>query len=135
MIQNRVPQGMSVRARPPAPPYVKVIAYGLVEVEMGPTPLASAATVVSGLGLAHLHVVEFVAGPMAEGRTPIARRMREAFDEPVVVNGAFNRDLAASALRGGKADAVAFGTAFLAYPDLPERLRDGAPLRDLRYRW
>jgi N-ethylmaleimide reductase len=35
---------------------------------------------------------------------------------------------AGAAIAAGAADAVAFGTAFLANPDLPERLRRGAPL-------
>lgn len=35
---------------------------------------------------------------------------------------------AAAAIAGGRLDAVAFGTAFPANPDLPERIRTGAPL-------
>lgn len=33
-----------------------------------------------------------------------------------------------TAISEGKLDAVAFGTAFLAYPDLPERIQTGAGL-------
>jgi N-ethylmaleimide reductase len=37
---------------------------------------------------------------------------------------------ASAAIEAGAVDAVAFGRAFLANPDLPERLRHGAPLQE-----
>jgi len=37
-------------------------------------------------------------------------------------------DEAEQAIAAGRVDAVAFGTAFLANPDLPARIRMGAPL-------
>jgi N-ethylmaleimide reductase len=90
----------------------------------------AAAAALSGLGLAYLHVLELVAGPMAEGRVPIAPAMRRAFDGPMVVNGAYDREAAQAALNTGEADAVAFGAAFLANPDLPARLLKHTPLND-----
>jgi N-ethylmaleimide reductase len=46
----------------------------------------------------------------------------------VAVNGGFTRETAEAALARGDADAVSFGSAFLANPDLPWRLAIGAPL-------
>jgi len=45
-----------------------------------------------------------------------------------VLNMGFTPDEAADAISSKKADAVAFGTPFLANPDLPARIRFGAPL-------
>jgi N-ethylmaleimide reductase len=83
--------------------------------------------------LAYLHVVEQLAGngldtPDAEPRlTPV---IRELFQGPLVVNGGYDRETAEEAITRGAADAVAFGVPFLANPDLPERLREGAPLNE-----
>ena len=54
--------------------------------------------------------------------------MREHFHGPLVLNMGFTPDEAAEAVAAKKADAVAFGTPFLANPDLPARIRAGAPL-------
>jgi N-ethylmaleimide reductase len=40
----------------------------------------------------------------------------------------YTAEEANAAIRAGSLDAVAFGTAFLANPDLPERFRRGTPL-------
>jgi N-ethylmaleimide reductase len=40
----------------------------------------------------------------------------------------YSSEEAASAIQAGLLDAVAFGTAFLANPDLPARVKAGAPL-------
>ncbi|MBX3593694.1 alkene reductase [Sphingomonas sp.] len=56
--------------------------------------------------------------------------IRKVFDGPLVVNSDFFTRDAAQAAIDGVADAVSFGRAFLANPDLPERLRVGAPLNE-----
>jgi N-ethylmaleimide reductase len=47
-----------------------------------------------------------------------------------VVNGGYDRRSGEEALRSGHADAVAYGRAFLANPDLPRRLQLGAALNE-----
>jgi N-ethylmaleimide reductase len=42
--------------------------------------------------------------------------------------GGFDGDSAEQWLREGRADLIAFGRKFIANPDLPQRLRDRAPL-------
>jgi N-ethylmaleimide reductase len=54
--------------------------------------------------------------------------LRSRFGGPLIVNGGFDRETAVAAVASGEADLVAFGTAFLANPDLPMRLRSGAVL-------
>jgi N-ethylmaleimide reductase len=46
----------------------------------------------------------------------------------LVANMAYTAEEANAAITAGALDAVAFGTSFLANPDLPERFRQGAPL-------
>ncbi|MFA6123441.1 MAG: alkene reductase [Sphingomonas sp.] len=66
------------------------------------------------------------------GRTDVPKLspvIREVFSKPLVVNSDYTTlEQAQAVLDAGVADAVAFGRTFLANPDLPERLRTGAPL-------
>jgi 2,4-dienoyl-CoA reductase-like NADH-dependent reductase (Old Yellow Enzyme family) len=55
-------------------------------------------------------------------------QLKAAFGGTYIANEGFTRETAQAALDAGWADAVAFGQAFLANPDLPERLRTGAAL-------
>lgn len=45
-----------------------------------------------------------------------------------IANERFTPEAAEKAVEEGRADAIAFGQSFIANPDLPERLRAGAPL-------
>ncbi len=54
--------------------------------------------------------------------------VRRRFPGTLIVNGGFDADKAESVLAAGLADIVAFGSAFIANPDLPARLRDGVAL-------
>jgi N-ethylmaleimide reductase len=83
-----------------------------------------------GYGLCYLHLLDPL--PDCPFDNPelerLAPRLRPLFRGPVIVNGNFDAEAAASALARGEADLVAFGIPFLANPDLPERLRRQAPL-------
>jgi N-ethylmaleimide reductase len=97
-----------------------------------PATFNHAVTELDRLGLAYLHLLDPVRpspfdNPDVERLAPA---LRARFSGPVIVNGAFDRDTAIEALSRGEADAVAFGIPFLANPDLPERLRRGAPLNE-----
>lgn len=59
---------------------------------------------------------------------PVAPTIRKFFKGPLVLNSDYTAEKAQAALDSGGADAIAFGRPFLANPDLPERLRTGAPL-------
>ena len=54
--------------------------------------------------------------------------LKAAFGGVYVANENFDKAAAEAALEAGEADAVAFGKAFIANPDLPRRFRLGAPL-------
>ena len=84
------------------------------------------------LPLAYLHVVEATEADFRHGGEryePVPTAfLRERFTGPLVVNGGFTRERAQRYISQGLADAIAFGTAFLANPDLPRRLRENHPL-------
>jgi N-ethylmaleimide reductase len=73
------------------------------------------------LGLAYLHVVEPLVQPEAYPVTAAA--IRAAFKGPLILAGGYKRGDAEQALASGKADLIAFGEAFIANPDLPQRWR------------
>ena len=72
----------------------------------------------------HLMRADFLGRQQGDVLTPARERYRGV----LIVNMGYDAAEAAAAIDAGAADAVAFGSAFLANPDLPERLRRGAPL-------
>ena len=76
--------------------------------------------------LAYLHVMrgDFFHQQQGDILTPIRSHYRGV----VVANMGYKADEAAEAVGAGLVDAVAFGTGFLANPDLPARIRTGATL-------
>ena len=77
-------------------------------------------------GLTFLHVMrgDFFQQQQGDLLTPV----RERFKGVLIANMGYTSEEANAAIGAGAVDAVAFGTPFLANPDLPERLRQGAPL-------
>ena len=57
--------------------------------------------------------------------------LRKSFRGAYMANNGYTRALAMEAVAAGRADLVSFGKAFIANPDLVERLRRDAPLNDL----
>lgn len=87
----------------------------------------------SRFGLAYLHFVDPVSGPMAEssvGDERLLPHLRTLFDGPVIANGGYDRDTANAAIASGEADLVSFGSLFISNPDLPARFAAGAPLAE-----
>jgi N-ethylmaleimide reductase len=83
---------------------------------------------------AYLHIVNPALEQMQNGKEPDPRALnmlktiRKNYKGTLIVAGGFQADTAARWLREGLADLIAFGRKFIANPDLPERLREGAPL-------
>ncbi|WP_411871510.1 alkene reductase [Vulcanococcus limneticus] len=78
------------------------------------------------LPLDYLHVIraDFTGVQQGDLLTPI----RERFGGVLVANAGYGVEEAQAAIASGAVDAVAFGTPFIANPDLPERIRRGAAL-------
>jgi len=89
---------------------------------------AHAARELGRFDLAYLHLVEAAEAGRHDVERHLAPLVRRLFPGPLIVNEGYDRDLAERAIASGAADLVAFGAAFLANPDLPERFRRGAGL-------
>jgi len=96
------------------------------------TLFAEAVRTLDAIGIAFLELRE--QKPYGTfGRTDVPRlspKLRPLFKRPLVLNNDYDAALAKKDMEDGLADAISFGRAFLANPDLVRRLRVGAPLND-----
>jgi N-ethylmaleimide reductase len=93
-----------------------------------PALFLHAVRAVSRFGLAYLHLVEPADAGDQNAPRHLAPAIRRAFQGPLMLNEGYDRHRAERAVARGDADLIAFGAAFLANPDLPERLKRGAAL-------
>jgi N-ethylmaleimide reductase len=75
---------------------------------------------------AFVHVMDDV--PATPLRTRASTALRPASPDGLLVSGGHTRDTALASVEHGDADAIGFGRAFVANPDLVDRLRDGTEL-------
>jgi N-ethylmaleimide reductase len=84
--------------------------------------------------LAYLHLIEprassaGIADDASVDSANNASLFRHLFEGPMITAGGYTPEMGVAAIERGAADAVAFGRMFIANPDLPERIRTGAPL-------
>jgi N-ethylmaleimide reductase len=92
-------------------------------------------TALGRLGLAYVHCIEGQPGGGSfndPGDTVFDfKGARRLFPGAWIANNFYDPPKAAAAVRAGDADLVSFGRFFIANPDLPERVRRGAPLNEL----
>lgn len=80
-------------------------------------------------GLAYLHVTEMGKDkPGDAGPAFDLGKLRKIWKGLYMTNGGYDLVRSNAALAGGEADMVSFGVPFIANPDLPARLVQGAPL-------
>jgi N-ethylmaleimide reductase len=104
-----------------------------------PEPLfTAAAEALRGIGVAFVELRE----PSTDGtfgkaaRPPVAPLIKQAFGGPLILNSDYDGGSGQRMLDASEADAIAYGRTFLANPDLPERIRVGAPLnKDVQATW
>ena len=72
--------------------------------------------------------IAFICAREALGEDRIGPQLKRAFGGVYIANERFDKDAAEAAIAAGDADAVAFGKAFIANPDLPRRFALNAPL-------
>ncbi|WP_421852493.1 alkene reductase [Oricola sp.] len=87
------------------------------------------AETLSGRGLAYLHILE--GDMLSDARNIDYRKIRDRFEGTYIANNGYDQDRAQQAIAGGDADLVAFGTPFLANPDLVRRYRENLPLNKI----
>jgi N-ethylmaleimide reductase len=92
------------------------------------TTYLAAAKLLGTLGVSYLHIAEadWEEAPLMP--VEFKQKLRDAFPGVLIYAGQYTAERAREAIAAGWADLVAFGRPFIANPDLPERLRVGAPL-------
>lgn len=83
-------------------------------------------------GVGYLHLIEALGGRF-EAVPPEARMgpaLRKIFGRTLMLNGGYDLRTGNDTIARGEADLIAFGVPFIANPDLPERLRQNAPLNE-----
>ncbi len=88
-------------------------------------PLATFSYVARELGR---RGIAFICAREALGADSMGPKLKEAFGGVFIANEKFTRETAEGVIARGEADAVAFGTPFIANPDLPRRFAERAPL-------
>lgn len=80
----------------------------------------------SAIGLAYLHAVE---GDMTSGERRVNyRELKDRFKGLYMANFGYDLERAQAAIKQGDADMIAFGSLYIANPDLVERFKANAPL-------
>ncbi len=96
--------------------------------DSNPAPLfLHVATELGKRGLAFVFTREY------EGPDSLTPAMKKAFGGVVIANEKFTQETAEAAIAGGRADAVSWGKAFIANPDLVHRMKIGAPQNALDF--
>ena len=89
-----------------------------------------AVTLLNEFKLAYVHILE----PKPDTDDAVARAdyltpvLRENYQGNLIINGGFNKQTASDALANNEAEAIVFGTPFIANPDLVERFHVDAAL-------
>ncbi|MGE9765087.1 alkene reductase [Pseudomonas sp. PDM20] len=92
------------------------------------TTYLAAARLLGEIGVGYIHIAEADWDDAPHMPLEFKRRLREVFPGALIYAGKYTAERATAALNEGWADLIAFGRPFVANPDLPERLRLGAPL-------
>ncbi|MFG1396320.1 alkene reductase [Roseixanthobacter pseudopolyaromaticivorans] len=116
---------------------IRLSPYGIANDSGEPEPMPLYTHLIGELakvGLAYLHLIE----PRASGAgqaevdhkdVPSAAELfRSVWPRVLIAAGNFKPEGAQAMVAAGTADAIAFGRLFISNPDLPERIRLGAPL-------
>jgi hypothetical protein len=74
--------------------------------------------------------IAFICAREAVGENSLGPVLKKEFGGVYIANEGMNKATAQQLLDSGAADAIAFGKAFIANPDLPRRLQLDAPLND-----
>jgi 2,4-dienoyl-CoA reductase-like NADH-dependent reductase (Old Yellow Enzyme family) len=75
--------------------------------------------------------IAFICTREARRADSLAPTLKKAFGGTYIGNEAFEAESARAEIDAGHADAVAFGKAFIANPDLPKRFRNGSKLNQV----
>nr|WP_295375877.1 alkene reductase [Pseudoxanthomonas sp.] len=100
---------------------------GCADADPETTYLAAARTL-GEIGVGYIHIAEADWEDAPHMPDTFKQKLRAAFPGTLIYAGKYTAERARAALDAGWADLIAFGRPFVANPDLPQRLRIGAPL-------
>lgn len=92
------------------------------------TTYIAAAKKLAEIGVGYIHIAEADWDDAPHMPDAFKQQLRAVFPGTLIYAGKYTAERARAALEAGWADLIAFGRPFVANPDLPERLRIGAPL-------
>jgi N-ethylmaleimide reductase len=121
---------------PPARAGVRLSPLTTQQGTIDDTPEATylaAASRLQELNVGYLHIAEADWSDAPIMPIPFKQALRLMFHGTLIYSGNYNKDKANQAISAGWADLIGFGRAFIANPDLPERLRSGYPLASLSH--
>lgn len=136
-LKHRVVMAPLTRMRSAQPGDVPLSPYGSFGDMYDSDPVALFRYVLEQLSrrrIAYAHLVEPRVGnagadvPLDHSAERTAEIFRTAFEGVLISAGGYTPEEAERALETKHADAIAFGRLFIANPDLPERIRQNAPL-------
>ena len=82
------------------------------------------------IGLVYIHIVDHTAMGAPAVPVDIKLKIRDAFQGTIILSGGYNKERAEKDLQEGLGHLVAFGRPFISNPDLVERMKQGADLRE-----
>ncbi len=94
------------------------------------TTYTAAARLLGEVGVGYIHIAEADWEDAPDMPLDFKRELRDVYPGTLIYAGLYTAERARKALSEGWADLIAFGRPFVANPDLPERLRTGAPLQE-----
>ncbi len=77
------------------------------------------------LDLSYLHVVRIPGWEQSDAGFDVMKDFRAWYPNAIILNCAFDKESAETAVDGSSSDAISFGSKFLANPDLVERFKNG----------
>ncbi len=81
--------------------------------------------------LAYLHIVDALEGDISHGAKVVPLSViRDAYQGVLIVCGGYDKEKGNRVIQERLADAVAYGTLYIANPDLPERFKTSASLNE-----
>ncbi len=76
----------------------------------------------------YVHLADHSSMGAPKPKPELIAAIRRTFKGTMILSGGYDKERAEADLKDGRGDLVAFGRPFLANPDLPEKLKSGAPL-------
>src|SRR5690606_25959827 len=85
----------------------------------------------NNLGIVYIHLIDTAAPDGTEATIALIQAIRDKFSNTLILSNKYTAERAEKDLQNGLANLIAFGSPFIANPDLVERLRTRSELSPL----